>query len=462
MRRIAERYFGDKAFYHMVLLVAVPIMIQNGITNFVSLLDNIMVGRIGTEQMSGVAIVNQLIMVFNICIFGVVSGAGIFGAQFYGRGDHKGVRDTFRFKLVFGMIIGLLWILIFCMAQDTLIMHFLHGEDSVGDIEKTFRYGKEYLWIILIGLIPSVLTQSYASTLRETGETILPMRAGICAVITNLCLDYILIFGVGPIPELGVCGAAIATDIARGVECMIIIIYTHGHAGKHPFVQGLYQNFKIPGHLIAEIAKKGTPLLLNETLWSIGMATLTQCYSTRGLAVVAGLNISTTVSNLFNVVFIALGSAISIIVGQLLGAGKLEEAVDTDRKMITFSVLCCFGIGMIMFFVAPAFPNIYNTSDEVRGIATELIRVASLCMPMYAFMHATYFTMRSGGKTIVTFLFDSVYVWVVDIPLAMILTRFTDLPILPIYVSCQLIELVKCVIGYILVKKQVWVNNITN
>ena len=201
--------------------------------------------------------------------------------------------------------------------------------------------------------------------------------------------------------------------------------------------------------------------MLNETMWSAGMAVLTQCYSTRGLAIVAGLNISTTVSNLFNVVFIALGSAISIVVGQLLGAGKLEEAVDTDRKMIFFSVVVCFGIGAVMFIIAPLFPQIYNTSDEVRELAAQFIRIASACMPLYAFMHATYFTLRSGGKTFITFLFDSVYVWLCNIPLAYVLTHYTGINIVLIYLCCQLIEVFKCIIGFVLVKKKVWVNDMT-
>ncbi len=461
MKRFQELFIGDKRFYRMVLLVAVPIMIQHGITNFVSLLDNIMVGRIGTEQMSGVAIVNQLIVVFNICIFGCVSGAGIFGAQFYGKGDYEGVRHTFRFKVISSGVLLLSWIAIFLLFHDTLIHLFLHEGSGAGDLEATYRYGKEYLMFILIGLIPSAITQVYAGTLRETGETLLPMKAGVAAVLTNLVLDYILIFGLGSIPSFGVVGAAIATDTARIVECFIVVYWTHRHKDRNPFMAEVYQKFYVPAALSKEIIKKGTPLLLNETMWSIGMAVLTQCYSTRGLAIVAGLNISTTVSNLFNVVFIALGSAISIVVGQLLGAGKLEEAVETDRKMIFFSVAVCFVIGGIIFVNAPLFPRIYNTSDEVRYLAAQFIRIASACMPLYAFMHATYFTLRSGGKTFITFLFDSVYVWVFDIPLAFMLTHFTGMQITLIFLCCQLIEIFKCVLGFILVKKKVWVNDMT-
>lgn len=118
MRKFREKYIGNKDFYKTVLLVAIPIMIQNAITNFVSLLDNIMVGLVGTEQMSGVAIINQLMLVYNICIFGAVSGAGIFGAQFYGKGDHKGVRDAFRFKIVACGFLAVIWMLILGFAMN--------------------------------------------------------------------------------------------------------------------------------------------------------------------------------------------------------------------------------------------------------------------------------------------------------------------------------------------------------
>ena len=461
MRRLKELFIGDKTFYRMVLLVAIPIIVQNSITNLVVLLDNIMVGRVGTEQMSGVAIVNQLMMVFNICIFGCVSAAGIFGAQFFGKGDHKGVQYAFRFKILCGLFLAFGWIVVLYFFRTPLIHLFLHeGSGQAGDLETTYRYGSSYLKIMLMGLVPAALTQVYAGTLRETGEIILPMKSGVAAVLTNLVLDYILIFGVGPIPSFGVEGAAIATVTARFLEAGIIISWTHRHREENKFIVGAFESMHIPGNLTLEIIKKGMPLLINETLWSLGTAMLNQCYSTRGLAVVAGLNISSTVSNLFNVVFIALGSSIAIVVGQLLGAGKLEEAVDTDRKMIFFSVSSCFVVGMSMFLIAPLFPQIYNTSQDVRELATRFIRISSACMPLYAFMHASYFTLRSGGKTWITFLFDSVYIWVFNIPLAFVLTRFTGLYIVYVFLCCQLIEIFKCVIGFILLKKRIWVNDL--
>ena len=444
----------------MILAIAVPIMVQNGITNFVGLLDNIMVGMVGTEQMSGVAIVNQLMFVFNISIFGAISGAGIFSAQFYGSGNHEGVRHTFRFKLIFSVLIIIVAGLLFLVWGEGFISMYLHGEEDAAGLALALDQGRKYMLVMILGMIPFGIEQVYTSTLRECGETVIPMKAGIVAVLVNLVLNYILIFGKLGAPVLGVVGAAVATVISRFIEAGIVIRWTHCHKKKNPFITGAYRSLYIPGSLVRQIVIKGMPLMVNEVLWAGGMATLMQCYSVRGLAAVAGINISSTIGNVFNVVYLALGNSVAIIIGQLLGAGKMDEARDTDTKLIAFSVCLCLGIGAVLALLAPLFPMIYNTTDEVKALATAFIRVIALYMPMGAFLHASYFTLRSGGKTIVTFVFDSVFMWVVSIPCAYVLSRYTAVPIVPLYFTCQMIEIIKCVIGYVLVKKGIWLQNI--
>ena len=455
-----HKFIGDKAFYKMVLSIAVPIMIQNGITNFVNLLDNIMIGRIGTEPMSGVAIVNQLIFVYNLCLFGGVSGAGIFTAQYFGQKNDEGIRRTVRFKLWIVTVITLFTTILFLVAGNSLISIYLQGEGAAESIAATLQYGRQYLLIILFGLPPFMMVQVYSSTLRECGQTVLPMKAGIVAVFVNLILNYILIYGHFGLPALGVRGAALATIISRYTEALIVLIYTHRHKELNPFVEGLYTTLKVPVSLAQKIIVKGMPLLLNETLWAAGMAMLTQCYSVRGLNVIAAQNISNTINNVFNIVFIALGDTVAIIVGQLLGAGRMKEARDVDTKMITFSVLCCSCVALIMFCLAPLFPMLYKTGDDVRLLAKYFIMLTAFFMPQNAFLHASYFTLRSGGKTIVTFLFDSVFIWCVSVSIAFTLSRFTALPVLAVYALVQTGDIIKCVIGFILVKKGVWLQNI--
>lgn len=460
LKNFRRKFIGDKAFYMMVLGIAVPIMIQNGITNFVNLLDNIMVGRLGTEQMSGVSIVNQLMFVYNICIFGGVSGAGIFTAQYYGQKDDEGIRHTFRFKIWMTLILTVTAIVLFVFYDDVLINLYLRGNSDGGNLLAALEYGKQYLRIMVFSLPAFMVLQIYASTLRECGETVVPMKAGMVAVFINLVFNYLLIYGKFGFPELGVMGAAIATTMSRYIETAIVVLWTHKHGEIHTFVKGLYNTLTLPVNVAKKIFVKGMPLIVNEALWSAGMAMLTQCYSVRGLNVVAGLNIANTVNNLFNVVFLALGNSVAIVVGQLLGAGKMEEARDKDNKMIAFSVLACSGVAVIMLFMSPVFPLLYNTSEAVRHQATLFMIAQAIFMPQGAFIHAAYFTLRSGGKTVVTFFFDCVFMWVVSVPVVFILSRFTEIPAHYIFVCCQVADWIKCVIGFILVKNGVWIQNI--
>ncbi len=444
----------------MVLAISVPIMIQNGITNFVGLLDNIMIGRIGTEPMSGVAIVNQLLFVYNLCLFGGVSGAGIFTAQYFGQKNDEGIRRTVRLKLWIVAVITLITAALLLTAGADLISLYLRGEGTAESAAATLYFGRQYLLIMLFGLPPFMMVQVYSSTLRECGQTILPMKAGIVAVFVNLILNYILIYGKCGAPALGVEGAAIATILSRYTEAAIVLVHTHRHKEKNPFVEGLYSTLRVPSDLTRKIIVKGLPLLLNETLWAAGMAMLTQCYSVRGLNVIAAQNISNTINNVFNIVFIALGESVAIIVGQMLGAGRMKEARDADNRLIAFSVACCALVALVMFCLAPFFPLLYNTEEDVRRLAKYFIMITAFFMPQNAFLHASYFTLRSGGRTIVTFLFDSVFIWCVSVTIAFTLSRFTALPVTTVFALVQVGDIIKCAIGFVLVKKGVWLQNI--
>ena len=460
--RTRNSLIGDRAFYRKVFLITIPIIIQNGITTFVNLLDNIMVGQVGTEQMSGVAIANQLVFIFNLCIFGAVAGAGILGAQFFGSGNQAGLRDTFRFKIVSAITLSVVFFAIFIFCGDALIGAFLHEGEGGSDLESTLHYGKQYLLVVMAGLIPFALTQGYSGTLRETGQTTVPMAAGVTAVLVNLVLNYVLIFGHFGAPKLGVEGAALATVISRYVELLMVVCWTHLHKKICVFIQGAYRSIYIPASLLKRIAIKGMPLLLNEALWSGGMAFLNQCYSTCGLEVVPAMNISSTVFNLASVVFLSGGNSVGILMGQMLGAGNTVEYIrSSNRKLITANVLVGAVFGVLLASVSGVFPQIYNTTESIRETATWLICICAATMPVHSYLNATYFSLRSGGKTLITFIFDSGFMWCCMIPVAFVLSRFTDLPILPLYAICQCPDLLKCFLGAHMLKKGEWIQNLT-
>lgn len=451
-----------KRLYLNLLGIAIPLIIQNLITNFVSMLDNIMVGQIGTPQMSGVSIVNQFMFVFNITVFGAVSGASIFGTQFFGKGDHEGQKYTVRFRLILVTIIIAIFMIVLSVFGTPLIKLFLSENDSPEMFSETLSYGLDYLNIMILSMIPFGIGQAYSSVVRECGETKIPMYGSIAAIGINLFLDYGLIFGELGMPKLGVAGAAIATLIAKIIEALVVIIWVHTHAERNKYAVGLYKGLYIPEYLTKQMIIKGTPLLFNEFLWALGMAVIAQCYSVRGLEVVAARNIATTITNLFNVVFVQMGASIGIIIGTKLGAGKLEEAKEIDRKLISFSVLVTCIVALPMIPLAKLFPMMYNTETTVRDLATFYIVVQAIAMPIWAYTNGCYFTLRSGGKTGVTFLFDFLFSWVVMIPLAFVLTHFTTMNIRLLIVIVTFSEIIKVVAGFFLVKSGIWINNLVN
>ncbi|MFI3168632.1 MAG: MATE family efflux transporter [Faecalibacterium sp.] len=461
LQAFRKKYIGNQTFYKMIFVLVLPLVIQQGITNFVTLLDNVMVGALGTQQLNSVAIVNQLIFVFNLAIFGAVSGVSIFGAQFYGKGDTKGMCHTLRIKLYAGLICAVLCIVLLKTQASSLVGLFLdESTNDAASLAATLEYAMSYIDIVVWGLIPFMVVQSYTSTLRETGDTVAPMYGSLIAICINLTGNYLLIFGMFGFPQLGVAGAAVATVLARWVETIYVVLYAHRSTARYPFFGELYRSFHVPADLLKKVSIVGMPLLFNEVLYSIGITFVNQNYSTRGLSVVAAVNITTTAWQLFCVIMFAMGNAVSILVGQQLGAGEIEEAKAVDNKLLFFTVSSHLVIGLLIIAAAPFIPLLYNTEPEVRQLATNLLMIAGAALPIHAYTHVAYFTIRSGGKTFITFLFDSVYTWVVSVSISFILCRYTALPVLACYAAVQFADIIKVFIAYPMLKSGFWANNV--
>ena len=452
-----NKYIGDKKFYRLLIILVLPIVVQQGITNFVSLLDNLMVGSLGTLQMSGVSIVNQLIFVFNLIIFGGLSGASIYGTQFFGVADMEGVRNTFRYKMLLAVISGIISVAVFAVFGEDLIMLFLNSEENTpAEIAQTLGYAKDYLYVVIVGLIPFAIVQAYSGTLRESGETVAPMVAGCIAIAVNLVFNYLLIFGKLGLPALGVAGAAIATVLSRFVELIYLVVWSHRRVDRFEFLRGVYKSLKIPAQLFWKITVTGAPLMINEGFWSLGMTFINQSYSARGIEIIAATNISTTAWNLFCVVMMSMGTAISIMVGQKLGSNDTESAVDIDRKLLFFTFAFHILIGLLIIASAPFIPLLYNVEPEAQAYATKFLMISGASLPIHALVHGIYFTVRAGGRTIVTFLFDSVYTWAIPAMIALFLCRYTAMPIVWIFFIVQFSDIIKLLIGLPMTKPSFW------
>ena len=448
--------------YKKLLKIAVPMMIQNGISNIVNLLDNFMIGRVGTNALSGVAIANQMMFVFYLMIFGATAGSGIFTAQYFGKGDWEGVRITFRFKILTNIILSIAASLIFVFGANYLISRFLMGEGDPADAKETLGIGIQYLYVMVISLIPIGISMAYSGTLRDIGQTKIPLIASASAIGVNFVGNFILIYGYLGFPALGALGAAIATVISRFVELGVLVIYVATHKKQCPFIEGAFSHFKIPGKLAARFIVKATPLLLNETLWAFGMTMLNQSYSFRSLNAVPAIQIESSIYNVMMVAFVAMGEAVGILIGQILGSGKIDMAKKNAFKMVWFTVAFGLIFGVLMMIVSPFFPLIFVATDEIRHLATWLILITGLLMPFYSFTHASYFIIRSGGNTLITMVFDSGFVWLLSVPLAYVLSRYTDFPVIWLFICVQFLEIIKCLSAALFVKSGIWAKNITD
>ena len=415
--RFRRTFIGDRLFYEKVIAIVLPIIIQNTVSNVVSLLDNVMVGRVGTLEMSAVSIVNQLLFIFYLCIFGGLAGAGIFATQFAGAGDDEGVRQCFRIKWLIAAMMLLVASAVFLLLPTQLIGMYLADGTSAADAASTLAFGTDYLMVMLIGLIPFAVSQIYASTLREVGETRLPMIASIAAILVNLVFNYLLIFGKFGFPKLGVTGAAIATVISRYVEVAIIMIYTHARSTLFSFIRGAYRSIYVSAKLLGDVFRRGMPLLVNEFFWSSGMAVLLQCYSVRGLDVVAACNITSTVANLFKVVFLSMGNAVAIMVGQALGAGNVPKARKTLIGIYLTGMVTSLIFSLVIALAVVPLGSLYTKDPMViEDCKTTIWYMFAMCIPAMS-INGMDPGLRTGGDSKWIMLYTIFGVWAIRVPL---------------------------------------------
>ncbi len=457
---IRQKYFADKAFYRRILAVMLPIMVQNAITNFVGLLDNIMVGRLGTLEMSGVAIINTLVSIYNGCIFGAVSGVGIFTVEYHGTGNEEGIRHSVRFKILFAAVLVALTELVFLTCGDFLIGLYLEGEGSPADAVQILVYGKQYLETVMIGLVPYAFTQCFYSSLRECGRAVPPMVTGLIAMSVKVILNILLIFGNLGFPRLGVAGAAIAVVISRFVELAVIALWTKCHLQALPFMKGVFRTLKVPGALQLEMIRRAAPLMVNEALWTGGVAFMAQCYTTRELTAVAAVSISSTFYNLLSVTFIAAGIAIGILIGRQLGVRAFERAKEEARKMIVFTALIGAAVAVVFVGVAFAAPALYNVTAEVRRTARDMLLITALFLPVNSALICAYYVVRSGGKTVLTTFLDSGLMWLFQCVPAYLLSRFTGIRVIPLYFWVQFGMVLKLAVNLYFVRRGDWVHSL--
>lgn len=449
-----SKYFGDWSFYKKVAVVAFPVMVQSAIGAFVGLLDNLMVGQLGDAAVSGVAIANQVIFVMMIAIIGSTAGAGIYLTQFHGANDHASVRQAFRSKMYFSIVIMAVAFILFLGFARPMIGAFLESEEAI-------NAGVNYLLVLSTAIIPFGMGLVYSGSFREVGLTHYPMISGIIAVVVNFVGNIVFIFGFGPIPAMGVVGAAIATVIARWIEFIVIFIFAH-FIVKVDFAQDVYKSFKVSPKLMKKVIVKALPLFANEILWSSGITVIMAFNAMRGDHVVAALSITNTIANIMYTAFGGLAAAIAVMVGNQLGANKLKEAEENAYKMIVFGVQIAIFFSLIVFVLTLFVPDLYNVSTEVKDLARQFLYILCFAFILFTVNVCIFFTLRSGGNTWIILAFDSLFMWLIPVPITIVLVLFTDLNIFWIYLIAQAVDLFKMLLGLFIMRRRTWIRNLAH
>jgi putative MATE family efflux protein len=427
-------------------------MIQAMMGFLVSVLDTVMVSSISNEAVSAVYATNQITFFVIVVIGGVVAGSGVFIQQFYGAKKEHYITETFRYKLLVTFIFSTLMVILSIIFGDAIVKYYARN-DSNKDL--IFNEAMQYKPLIIASFIPTSFSFALSSSVREVGQARMTLYSSVTSVVVNIVGNAIFIYGLG----LGVKGAAIATFISRIVELIIIIII----AQKYDFYKfkNVFSSFHIDKELAKDITKKSIPMLLNELSWATAMILISFAYSFRE-NILSSLSIINSITNIFGFIFSGLGIGISILVGTKLGANEIEEAKKNQRQLLAIGVAISIIMGIIMIILSPFIPKLFTkVTPEQQSLSSTLIRIYSLFLPAYAIAYTNFMTLRTGGKTFVAFLIDSGFVWVFAVTLSLIFAKYTSIPAAYIYLTVQIVDLVKALVGLPVVLKGYWANNLT-
>ena len=451
-----NKYFGTWAFYKRSLAIAIPIMLQLFIQNLVSLIDNFMVAGLGDVKMSGVNVAGQIIFLFMILVNTLCMSGGIFMSQFKGAGDKCGMQQTFRFKLFLTGFFGIAFGLLCYIAPRGMFALLLHNNtDAEAIIGQSVRYARAVApsWILMC------ISQSIASSLREVEIVRPPLVISIIATLVNTFFNYVLIYGHFGAPRLEVAGAGYATVIARAVELILFLIYVNYK--KPEFIFRIYTFFNINIPLGFKILRKSFLILVSELLWAFSETVATALYNTLGGAeVVSGMAGGFAICNLFFICFSGIVTATTVIVGQELGAGHLEEARRQKNWVLSGSFVFGCAFLIVGFLTTLLVPVVFgNLTEEARAIARGVIIVGASYLPLWAFLNAQYAISRAGGDVKMGAICD-VAANIAYIGMMFALVLLTSLGPIAIYFYTKVTDFIKAGIAYWWLKKEKWLVNL--
>lgn len=447
-----KKFIGSKEFYLTAISIALPIMAQQFVTSFVNLIDNIMIGSVGSIALTSVTVSNRIYLIFNSTLFGLSGAAGIFIAQHYGAQNHNNTQKILNINLTAGVLVSFLFMGLLIFIPEQLLNIF-------SDNPVVIKEGLSYLKYVMFAYLPYSISMSIMMALRAVGINKIQLGIGIISVLTNTTLNYLLIFGNFGFPQLGIAGAAIATAIARTLEAIIYIIILIRH--KHYFKLDISGMIYLDKRMISSMIKKAIPLSMNEILFSTAMSIIFVAYSKCDESLIPSISVVDTVMQIAFIIFSGLSSAVSIMIGNKLGANHIDEAKDNSLKLVVFGVAVGICISCIVIFAAPYVAKYYNVEDFVKEAIIILLRIKACLLPVYVYNVCVFFVLRAGGEAFSTLILDSGFLWCANVLAAVIMSSFFSIPLVLMYGIVECLDVFKLILATYFYRKGKWLKNIT-
>lgn len=442
----------NKEFYQSIKKVAIPITIQSLLQSALSLIDQIMIGHLGSESIAGVGLAGKFSTLFSVTMSAIVTVAGILIAQYKGSKNKEGINTSFFSNLYFSLAVAFIFILLsFTLPRQIM---GLYSKDP-GTIEQAALY----LRIMAVGFVPQTITLMFSALLRNMEAAKLATIASGVSVVSNTFLNYLLIYGVGIFPEMGVEGTALATTLARCIELAIIVVLFNRMEDK----KGIQLKFvfKFEKGLVKKIGYILAPILLCEFLWSLGENIYAVIYGHIGTEACAAMTLTYPIQGLAMGALSGISSAAGIIVGESLGAGKRDKAYQEAKKLVKIAVLGAIIVGIVVSVISGYYVKLYNVSDDTKQVTIYILYAYSLVICGKVInMVLGGGVLRSGGQTKYIMYIDMIGTWLIGVPLGYITAYVFKLPIYYVYFILSMEEYVRVLLEVILFKSKRWMKNL--
>lgn len=448
-----REYYNDPDYFPNIRKIAVPIIIQQFTFAGLNMLGVILVGQKGETSVAAVGLAGQLTFLLNLVHFGIISGAAMFTAQFWGRNDVPNLRRVLGLCLMFAISTSFIF---FALAQLMPAQILNIYTKDVAVIELGAKYIRTFSWTFLF----LAVTVSYGFVMRSTGNVKIPTTISVTALLFSTFLSYSLIFGKFGFPNLGIQGAAVAAVAARAVECVALVTYSYVY--KTPVAASLRELTDFDAAFVGKVVKPMLPVILNELFWALGITTYNIIYGHMGTASFAAMNIVSTIEQLAFVIFIGVSNATSVLVGNRIGAGKEDEAYIYAGRSLGLGFAGGIMAGLLLQLIKTPILSLYNVSPDVIANAGNVINVITFFLWMRVNnMTIVIGILRAGGDTRFSLILDGFIIWIVGVPMAYLGANVFHFPVYFVYLCAMSEETVKWVLGIRRYFSRKWIHNLT-